>query len=619
MTRSAPGTLAFNLKIEKTARANRKETKLRKKQSMVVRTQSNPPPEIRIDDEAESRGVTEDQIKLRAFPFSLANSAREWLFYLPPGSITTWADLFRLFLNRFFPASRAAELRREIVGIRQKDAKTLYEYWERFKKCVSCPQHGITEQSLLQYFYEGLKPIEMNMVDAASGGALVNMTPQPARDLISMMVANSQQFRANLEPPRRVHQLSNSTLEDKIDRLTNIMSSLVAEKAKPARMLREIFLGHHKGDTTLTQIPTTQDGGTTLTLVMGLIHNITSHSKIGSHNSHKIQQTLNFQKETKASIRELTTLIEKLSSQGKLPSQTEPNPRQNANAVTLRSGKIPRYAKFLKELCTNKRKLTGNEKVSVGENVFAVLQRKMPVKCKDRGMFAIPRKIGHLGIKKAMCDLGASIIVMSYSIYESLNTGFLTKTGVTIQLADRSIVYPQGVLEDVLVKVNGLIFPVDFYVIKMEEDNTPGSSDIFLGQPFLSTANTKIDVRSGTLTIEFDGEIIKFNVYGTISHPSEVLDVNRVDIIDSSVENTFEASYGDKSKMMFDDFESINKLLAPMNTKLLPPVVQAPDLKLKPLPEHLKCTFLENDEAIANLKWINPLEENMEPKKEAQG
>ncbi|KAK5812388.1 hypothetical protein PVK06_027817 [Gossypium arboreum] len=80
---------------------------------------------------------------------------------------------------QFFPASRAARLRKEIVGIRQKESESLYDYWELFKMlCASCPQHGITEQSLLQFFYEGLNPIQMNMVDAASGGALVNMTPQ---------------------------------------------------------------------------------------------------------------------------------------------------------------------------------------------------------------------------------------------------------------------------------------------------------------------------------------------------------------------------------------------------------------------------------------------------------
>ncbi|KAK8370748.1 hypothetical protein V6Z12_A01G198400 [Gossypium hirsutum] len=251
----------------------------------------------------------------------------------------------------------------------------------------------------------------------------------------------------------------------------------------------------------------------------------------------------------------------------------------------------------------------------------------MPAKCKDRGMFAIPCKIGHLGIKKVMCDIEASINVMSFSVYESLNAGFLTKTGVIIQLEDKSIVHPEGALEGLLVKVNELIFPTDFYIIKMEEDSTLESSGILLGRPFLSTANTKIDVRSGTLTMEFNGEIVKFNVYGAISHPSEILDVNRVDIIDSLVEETFESSYGDKFKMMFDDFESVNELLAPMDIKLLPSIVQAPDMELKPLPEHFKHAFLENDETIFDLKGINPLtntykiflEKNTKPKKEAQG
>ncbi|KAK8368636.1 hypothetical protein V6Z12_A01G054900 [Gossypium hirsutum] len=275
---------------------------------------------------------------------------------------------------------------------------------------------------------------------------------------------------------------------------------------------------------------------------------------------------------------------------------------------------ILRYAKFLKELCTNKRKLTGNEKVSVGENVSAMLQRKMPAKYKDRGMFAIPCKIGHLGIKKAMCDLKASINVMSYSIYESLNTGFFTKTGVIIQLADRSIVYPEGVLEDVLVKVNELIFPVDFYVIKMEEDNTSGASDLLLGRTFLSTATTKIDVRSRTLTMEFDGEIVKFNVYEAISHPSEILSVNRVDIIDSLVDETFESIYEDKSEFISDDYKSVNELLSPSNTKLLPSIVKALELELKSLPEYLNYAFLGKGNTlpiIVSNKLSKPEEESL--------
>ena len=65
----------------------------------------------------------------------------------------------------------------------------------------------------------------------------------------------------------------------------------------------------------------------------------------------------------------------------------------------------PRYAKFLKELCTTKRKLIGNEKVNVGKNVSAAFQRKLPPKCNDPGMFSVPCKIGNLYFDKAMLDL----------------------------------------------------------------------------------------------------------------------------------------------------------------------------------------------------------------------
>ena len=93
---------------------------------------------------------------------------------------------------------------------------------------------------------------------------------------------------------------------------------------------------------------------------------------------------------------------------------------------------VPRYAKFLKELCIikGKQKLKGCENVRVGENVFAVIQRKLPAKCKDLGMFTIPCIIGNTQLEKAMLDLGASINVMPCSIYVSLKLGPLNKIGV---------------------------------------------------------------------------------------------------------------------------------------------------------------------------------------------
>ncbi|KAK8628325.1 hypothetical protein V6N13_064034 [Hibiscus sabdariffa] len=192
------------------------------------------------------QGVSEDQIKLCTFPFSLSGIAKEWLFYLPPNSITTWIDLNTKFLDRFFPVAKASEIRRSILEIKQRHEELLYEYWERYKKlCASCPQHGLSDQNLVQYFYEGLLPMEMKMIDAARDGALVNMTPTRAKELISTMAANSQQFGTLSEPNRRVHEVNNVSIENKLDQLTNIVSSLVAGKSHSFKACRICTMTDH--------------------------------------------------------------------------------------------------------------------------------------------------------------------------------------------------------------------------------------------------------------------------------------------------------------------------------------------------------------------------------------
>ena len=174
---------------------------------------------------------------------------------------------------------------------------------------------------------------------------------------------------------------------------------------------------------------------------------------------------------------------------------------------------VPRYAKFLKELCTNKRKLKRNEVVSVGETCLAIFQKKLPPKLQDPGSFTIPITISKTKFGKAMLDLGASINVMPYSVFTSLHLDNLKETGVVIQLADRSNAYPRGVLEDVLVQVNELVFPADFYVLDMKDEDAANPTPLLLGRPFMKTTRAKIDVFNGTLTMEFDGEVVRFNIF----------------------------------------------------------------------------------------------------------
>ncbi|XP_050379793.1 uncharacterized protein LOC126797163 [Argentina anserina] len=146
----------------------------------------------------------------------------------------------------------------------------------------------------------------------------------------------------------------------------------------------------------------------------------------------------------------------------------------------------PKYAKFLKELCTNKRMTREKEVVTMSETVSAVLQRKLPPKLKDPGSFSIPCTIGNMTFEKIMLDLGASINVMPHYIYENLGLGDLKRDNVVIRLADCSNKVPLGYVEDVLVQVSSLIFPADFYVIDMEPTEADDKEvPILLGRPFM--------------------------------------------------------------------------------------------------------------------------------------
>ncbi|XP_031272848.1 uncharacterized protein LOC116131317 [Pistacia vera] len=182
-------------------------------------------------------GVIKEQIKLRAFPFSLGDDAKDWLYYLPLGIVITWNEMKRMFLERYFLASRVATIRKEICGIRQYNGETLYEYWERFKKlCASCPPHQISDQLLIQYLYEGLLPMERKVIDATSGGALVDKTPEAAKHLISNMVANSQQFGTRHDaPPKRVNEVSTSFIEQQLSDLASLVRRLAVGNAQQVK------------------------------------------------------------------------------------------------------------------------------------------------------------------------------------------------------------------------------------------------------------------------------------------------------------------------------------------------------------------------------------------------
>ncbi|XP_024195866.1 uncharacterized protein LOC112199030 [Rosa chinensis] len=236
---------------------------------------------------------------------------------------------------------------------------------------------------------------------------------------------------------------------------------------------------------------------------------------------------------------------------------------------------VPKYAKFLKELCTTRRQNYEKEVVKISENVSAVLQRKIPKKCKDPASFSIH------------C-------------------------------------------------VGELIFPADFYVLEIEESSSC-SMPLFLGRPFMRMAKTKIDVYSGSLTMEFDGEVVGFNIFEAIRYPlvdlptcfsigilvdlaHKFMEIMDEDTMASTIANgvgfTMVGATIPKEELTYSNDGAIiehvasleatpfvsryvSPLSIPISTdKHLPLVIQAPTLELKQLPDHLKFAYLGDKETL---------------------
>ncbi|XP_076907421.1 uncharacterized protein LOC143563856 [Bidens hawaiensis] len=259
---------------------------------------------------------------------------------------------------------------------------------------------------------------------------------------------------------------------------------------------------------------------------------------------------------------------------------------------------MPKYAKFLKDVLTNKRKLEELSHVTLNEECSAILQNKLPEKMTDPGSFTIPCLIGSIGEPKP--------------------------TRMSIQLANRVIKYPRGIVENMIVKIDRFVFPVDFVILDMDEDkNVP----LILGRPFLATARALIDVCTGKLTLRVNDEQVTFDIGRSMQHPQHHDDsLYCVDVIDSvvsfhvrnsAISNALDTQILEKpiSEPIREDHivEEVIKLEdqetsssqevfevfdLKIETKAKPSTEEPPTLELKELPDHLEYAFLEGESQL---------------------
>nr|GEU85138.1 reverse transcriptase domain-containing protein [Tanacetum cinerariifolium] len=420
--------------------------------------------------------------------------ARSWLDKEPPHSILTWEDLVSKFINQFFPHSKTTYLRKEIISFLQKPDETFNKAWECFKDLFrQCPHHGFSELHQLDTFYNALNPNDPDALDSAAGGNFLDKIPQECLSIIeskskvrysrSRVTDSRVSTNAPLPSSSPSHsfdlQQIAASLEDKLDiRMNRFEKSLNDMKAfvtspTPIKAFEEVCV-------TLAKEKLREKDDILAAKFMEIFRN----------------------------------LLFELSF---------------ADALVH----MPKFVPMFKKLLNNKDKLIKLTKTPLNENCSAVVLKKLSEKLGDPRRFLIPCDFLEFDKCLALADLGASINLMPLSIWKKLRLPTLNDTKMVLELADRTILKPTGVAENVFVKVGKFYFPADFVVLDFIADpRVP----LILRRPFLRTAHAIIDVHEGEIILRHDKQSLMLKCADT---PSNFQSLNKVDFIDAEESDFF--------------------------------------------------------------------------------
>ncbi|KAJ9561319.1 hypothetical protein OSB04_006479 [Centaurea solstitialis] len=265
----------------------------------------------------------------------------------------------------------------------------------------------------------------------------------------------------------------------------------------------------------------------------------------------------------------------------------------NVPLVDLIAG-MPNYVKFLKELVANKASL-GMDGVAILNAECSAVLTDTPKKG-DPGSFTIPCYFGRSISCKALADLGANINLMPLSFYQKLGLGELKNTRMTIQLADRSIKYPIGIAEDVLVQVDKFVFPADFVILDIQDEvKVP----LILGRPFLNTADAVIHVAGKHLSLGVGEDRVTFSIDRAMTYALSINDTDNFtdEEFGNYLDDTGELEEGlsvEKNDQAMEEDEVFEEINQEDKIKEKTSLEEPPALELKELPEHLEYQFLED-------------------------
>nr|GEX96003.1 reverse transcriptase domain-containing protein [Tanacetum cinerariifolium] len=435
---------------------------------------------LHVTQSIKVNGVTDDALRLYLFPHPLTHHATAWFNRLPRNSINTFEQMAKMFLGKYFSPSMVTKLKNEITNFRQRPDESLFEAWERYKLSIDrCPNNNMLPATQIDTFYNRLTLRHRDTINAAA--ALKAEMVEINKNLMKVLQIN-QQVKAvtpSCETCGGPHFYND--YPPTVGQTQNVCAA-----------------GAYQGAPVSVPKPNPKPS-------------IPYPSRL---HDQKLRDKTNEQKYKFFKIfKDLDLNI------------------SFADALIL----MPKFGPTIKSLLTNKDKMYELARAPLNEHCSAVILKKLPEKLGDPGKFLIPCDFSGMDECLALADLGASINLMSLSVWNKLSLPELTLTLMTLELADRLISRLIGVAEDVFVKVGKFHFPVDFVVVDFDADP---QVPLIPRRSILKTGGALIDVYAGELTLRVNNEALTFNLDQTSRYSANYNDMmaNRTDVIDMACE-----------------------------------------------------------------------------------
>nr|GEX00052.1 reverse transcriptase domain-containing protein [Tanacetum cinerariifolium] len=583
---------------------------------------------LHVTQSIKVNGVIDDALRLYLFPYSLTHHATAWFDCLPRNSINTFEQMAKMFLGKYFPPSmeivalkaETAEINKNLMRVLQvnQQVKAVTPSCETcggphaYNDCLSIRNNQGRNQFLQGASYGQNPPpaYQAPAYQAPGYQALVHQPPIPQPQVVTTV-----EFTNYMKPndailknmQTNMTSLTNSNLELK-NMFGQFMKMNTASSSGSGTLPSNTITNPKEDLKGITTRSGTAYQGPTIPTTSSSIHQVvereikvTKHTVPPTNNgSTKDVQPLVVQTKTHVPNSEpvIAHIIEPIAAP--------------INALIP----MPKFGLTIKNLLTNKDKLCELARTPLNEYCSTVLLKKLPEKLGDPDKFLIP--CDFLGVNECLApaDLGVSINLMPFSVWNKLFLPELSPTCMTLKLVDRLISHSVGVAEYVFIKVGTFHFPADFVVVDFDVDpRVP----LILGRYFLKTGRALIAVFEGELTLRVGKEAITFNLDQTSRYSANYNDMtaNRIDVIDMDCEEYSQEVLGfsdviasGSPTLYYDPIVSIFSLtLTPFGDSdfLLEEVdafltleddATSPEVELKDLPPHLEYAFLEGDDKL---------------------